>query len=80
MFHEIETARKQDENVLEAAKYSIERNANFSHLENILLNRIAAETQVICELSWHRTLKARDNERAQCLFGTKNKFWCLNLL
>ena len=47
MLHEIETARKQDENVLEAAKYSIERNANFSHLENILLNRIADESLVI---------------------------------
>ena len=47
MFHEIEAARKQGENVLEAAKYSIERNANFGHLENILLNRIADETLVI---------------------------------
>ena len=65
LFHEIQRARNQDDDVFEAVKPAIQRNAYFSHPENILLSMIADENLVVQELGWRRILKARDNEKTR---------------
>ena len=52
LFREIQRARKQDDDVFEAVKSAIQRNAYFSHPENIFFSMIADENLVANSRAW----------------------------